>query len=122
MDRDIIGLFGYAEAPTGKDVNSAVDAAAAMATLATALEDWRNAVDDDARKIKLQLGVFTDQVAAISISEQFAMLAAVDEDAVMVEGRPATRLTVTHLKPGVARADVLKLAQTLGLTDIYLDP
>lgn len=119
---DIIGLFGYAEAPTGKDVNSAVDAAAAMATRATALDDWRNAVDDDARKIKLQLGVFTDQVAAISISEQFAMLGAVDEDPVTVGGRPATRLTVTHLKPGVARADVLKLAQTLGLTDIYLDP
>jgi rare lipoprotein A len=31
-----------------------------------------------------------------------------------------TQLTLTKLKPGVARADVLSLAQELGLSDIVL--
>ncbi|MEO8758511.1 MAG: septal ring lytic transglycosylase RlpA family protein [Devosia sp.] len=117
---DIIGMFGYTEAPTDKTINGAVDAANAMATRAGALDDWKASVDDDARKIKLELGVFNDQVAAISIAEDFAMLGAVDEDIVDSNGRPATRLTMTHLKPGVARADVLAMAQELGLTDIVL--
>jgi rare lipoprotein A len=118
---DIIGLFGYAEAQkSGDNIDAAVDAANAMATRAGALDDWKAAVDDDSRKIKLGLGTFTDEVAAISIAEDFAMLGAVDEDSVQIGGKPATRLTLTHLKPGVARADVLALAQQLGLTDISL--
>ena len=48
------------------------------------------------------------------------MLGAVDEDPVDMDGRPATRLTLTHLKPGVARADAVRLAQQLGLKDIVL--
>ena len=117
----IINLFGYAETPkSGEDVNAAVDAATAMATRAGALQDWKNAVDDDARKIRLELGTFSDPVAALSVEESFAMLGAVDEDTVQTEARPATRLTLTHLKPGVARSDVLSLAQQLGLTDIVL--
>jgi rare lipoprotein A len=117
---DITSLFGYAEAPSNAAVNGAVDAAEAMATRSAGLDDWKNSVDDDARRIKLELGTFTDQVAAISIAEEFAMLGAVDEDAVESDGRPATRLTLTHLKLGVARADVVKLAQQLGLRDIVL--
>jgi rare lipoprotein A len=117
---DIVGLFGYAEGPADKQINGAIDAANAMATRAPALDDWKAAVDDDSRKIKLGLGTFTDQVAAISISEDFAMLGAVDEDQVSVNGRPATRLTLTHLKPGVERTDVMSLVQQLGLTDVVL--
>jgi len=117
---DIVGLFGYAEGPANKEINGAIDAANAMATRAPALDDWKAAVDEDSRKIELGLGTFTDQVAAISISEDFAMLGAVDEDQVSVNGRPATRLTLTHLKPGVARADVMSLVQQLGLTDVVL--
>lgn len=117
---DIVNLFGYAETPSDKTVNSAVDAANAMATRATELAPWKNAVDDDARKIRLELGTFPDQLAAISIAESFAMLGAVDEEAVEVGSQSATRLTLTHLKPGVARADVLAMAQQLGLTDIVL--
>ena len=116
---DIVSLFGYAE-EGDKDVNGAIDAANAMATRTPALDDWKNAVDDDARKIKLELGTFRDRIAAISIAEQFAMLGAVDEDAVQLGGDTATRLTLTHLKPGVARADVVSLARQLGLTDIVL--
>ncbi len=48
------------------------------------------------------------------------MLGAVDEEAVTVNGRAATRLTLTHLKPGVARVDALDLARELGLNDIKL--
>ena len=114
---DIINMFGYANTDP---VNAAVDAATAMATRTPELDDWKNAVDDDARKIKLELGVFNDQVAAISISEQFAMLGAVDEETVQVGSHSATRLTLTHLKPGVARADVVSLARQLGLTDLVL--
>lgn len=115
---DIVNLFGYAEAD--KSVNGAIDAATAMATRTPALDAWKNAVDDDARAIKLELGVFTDGVAVVTIAEDFAALGAVDEDQVDLAGRPATRLTLTHLKPGVARADVLTLAQELGLTDLVL--
>ena len=117
---DIIGLFGYAEAPSSNSVNAAVDAAAAMATRAPGLEDWKASVDEDARRIKLGLGTFEDPIAAISVAESFAMLGAVDEDAVEVNGRRATRLTLTHLKPGVARADVASLVHKLGLTDVVL--
>jgi rare lipoprotein A len=117
---NIIGLFGYAEAPSSNSVNAAVDAATAMATRTPALDGWKASVDDDARKIDLGLGTFEDPVAALSVSESFAMLGAVDEDEVQINGRRATRLTLTHLKPGVARADVASLAHELGLTDLVL--
>ena len=117
---DIIGLFGYAEPPSSKSVNAAVDAATAMATRAGALDDWKDSVDDDARKVKLGLGTFEDPIAALSVTESFAMLGAVDEDTIDLNGHRATRLTLTHLKPGVARADVVALAHELGLTDVVL--
>ena len=53
-----------------------------MASRATALEDWKNSVDDDARKIRLELGTFGDPAEEAAIATQFAMLGAVDEDAV----------------------------------------
>lgn len=114
----ITSLLGYSE--TNQSVNAAVDAATAMATRAPELDDWKDSVDDDARKIRLGLGTFTDPTAESSIADQFAMLGAVDEDSVALDGRPAIRLTLTHLKPGVARTDVLKLAQRLGLDDLVL--
>lgn len=114
---DLISSLSYADTP---DPNAAVAAATAMATRATALEDWKNSVDDDSRAIRLELGVFSDPVQEASIADDFAALGAVDEDAVETGGKPATRLTLTHLKPGVARTDVLALAQKLGLTGIVL--
>src|SRR6185369_5883407 len=89
---NIIGLFGYAEAPSSNSVNAAVDAATAMGTRAQGLDDWKASVDDDAREIKLGLGTFEDPIAAISVAESFALLGAVDEDPVDVNGRQATRL------------------------------
>jgi rare lipoprotein A len=48
------------------------------------------------------------------------MLGAVDEGTTELAGGMATVLTLTYLKPGVARADVLLLARELGLNDIIL--
>ena len=115
---DIIYAFGYAE--SGVAVNSAIDATEAMAASTPALDEWKNAVDADARKVNVELGVFSDQLAAISIAEAFAMLGAVDEETLDLGGNPATRLTLTHLKPGVARADIVSLAQQLGLSGLVL--
>ena len=83
-----------------------------------ALQEWAESVDADARKINLLLGIFDEQNRAVSIAESFAMLGAVDEQTLDLGGNPATRLTLTHLKPGVARADVVSLARQLGLSDI----
>ncbi len=121
LARDFFGLFSYADAEnSGEAVLGAHAAVDAVAARADALEDWINAVDDDARAIKLQVGVFTDLVKADETAQRFALLAAVDEEPVSVGGHDAVRLTVTHLKPGVARADVLALAQELGLSDLVL--
>ncbi|WDR05813.1 septal ring lytic transglycosylase RlpA family protein [Devosia rhodophyticola] len=117
------GLFSYADT-TPQEANLAIDnahaAATAMAIRSDALKDWVASVDDDARDINWQMGVFVNQQNAIALSEKFAVLAAVREDQVSVNGRAATSLTLTHLKPGVAREDVLALARELGLNDIIL--
>lgn len=114
----ITSLIGYTDTDT--NVNAAVAAATAMATRTPALDDWKDSVDDDARKIQLQLGIFSDAGKAQTVATDFALLGAVDEDTVDDSGQPATRLTLTHLKPGVSRADVVKLAQQLGLTGAVL--
>jgi len=117
-------LFSYADTtPEEQDaaIGTAHAAVNAMATRASGLEDWVEAVDMDARSIRLGLGIFADQDNAIALAERFAVLGAVDEEAVTVNGRAATRLTLTHLKAGVSRIDVLDLARELGLNDLELD-
>ena len=117
-------LFSYADTtPEEQDaaIGTAHAAVNAMATRAGALDDWVQSVDADARDIKLSLGIFADQANAIALAERFAMLGAVDEEAVTVNGRAATRLTLTWLKPGVSRIDVLDLARELGLDDLELN-
>lgn len=117
LAEDFFGLFGYA----GDDpVNAAHAAANAMASRDSGLDAWVGAVDEDARAIRLELGVFESVQGADEVARAFAMLAAVDEEPVEIGGRAATRLTLTHLKPGVARQDVLDLAQELGLRGIVL--
>lgn len=114
---DVVGAFGYA---ASDPVNEAHAAANAMASRDTGLEDWVEVVDETALDIKLQLGVFRVESEAIRTAEAFAMLGAVDEAMIEIGGDPAVTLTLTHLKPGVARADVLALARELGLNDIIL--
>ncbi|KQX42657.1 hypothetical protein ASD04_01420 [Devosia sp. Root436] len=117
-------LFSYADTtPQEQDaaIGTAFAAVNAMATRAGGLDDWAQSVDMDARNIKLGLGIFADQGNAVALAERFALLGAVDEEAVTVNGGPATRLTLTHLKPGVSRIDVLDLARELGLNDLKLN-
>lgn len=117
------GIFSYADTtPEAQDLNidNAHAAVTAMATRPNALEDWAESVDADAREIKLGLGVYADEQNAIALAQQFAFLGAVQEEPVNVGGRPATRLTLTQLKPGVARQDALDMARELGLTDIIV--
>jgi rare lipoprotein A len=113
---DIINMFGYAE--TNASVNGAIAATEAMAGGDPELQAWAESVDIDARKVDVLLGIFSQVDRAVSVAESFAMLGAVDEQTLDLGGNPATRLTLTHLKPGVARADVVSLARQLGLSDI----
>jgi rare lipoprotein A len=118
---DLIGLFGYAE-PTAVDasINAAHAAANDMATRADALQPWVASVDDDARAIDLRLGLFTSTERSDTVASAFAMLGAVTENQVRIAAGDATELRLTHLRPGVARDDVLSLARELGLDDLVL--
>jgi len=126
LARDFFGLFSYAEGQqvTPESENNAIldahDAVNAMATRSQALQGWVAAVDEDKRAINLQLGVFADPNGAERVVEQFAMLGAVDEQDVTAAGKPAKRLMLTHLKPGVTRNDVLDMTRQLGLNDVVL--
>jgi rare lipoprotein A len=111
--------FGYVEAEKAeREITGAHAAVDAVAARADALDDWRATVDDDARAVHLELGTFPDPARAEIIAESFAMLGAVDMDP--VAGSGATRLTLSHLKPGVAPDDVLARAQALGLGALVL--
>ncbi|WP_461382726.1 septal ring lytic transglycosylase RlpA family protein [Devosia indica] len=119
----ISGLFSYAEAsPDELDaaVGSAHAAANAMASGNAELADWAGSVDADARKIHLALGIFADPGNAAALAQDFARVGAVTEEPVSVNGRPATKLTLTHLKAGATSQDALDLARDLGLTDAIL--
>ncbi|MFP9137423.1 septal ring lytic transglycosylase RlpA family protein [Devosia sp. XGJD_8] len=115
-------LFSYADTQQADAaIGTAHSAVNAMATRAPELADWVQSVDADARTISLSLGVFTDEANALGLAQQFAILGAVAEEPVTVNGRSATRLTLTYLKPGVSRIDVLDMARELGLDDIKLN-
>ena len=109
-------MFGYAD--SNASVNGAIAATEAMAASTPELAEWRDSVDADARAVDWQLGIFDDQARAVEVADAFAMLGAVDELTLDLGGSPATRLTLTHLKPGVARSDVVSLAQQLGLSNV----
>ena len=108
--------------PDGLDaaVGSAHAAANAMASGNAELADWAGSVDADARKIHLALGIFADPGNAAALAQDFARVGAVTEEPVSVNGRPATKLTLTHLKAGATSQDALDLARDLGLTDAIL--
>lgn len=115
------GLFSYADAEQADaGIGTAHAAVNAMASQAPDLQAWAASVDADTRAFKLGLGIYGNQDNAIALAERFAVLGAVAEDPVTVGGKPATRLTLTHLKPGVERQDALDLARELGLGDIIL--
>jgi rare lipoprotein A len=101
--------------------NAAAAAADALAGASPAVLDATTTNNDDGEAIKLGLGTYTDPTAARDMAMQFALLGAVDEDDVATDsGADATELTLTHLKPGVERQDVLDLVHKLGLKDVVL--
>jgi rare lipoprotein A len=104
---EISGLFGYAESGP----LSAADAAA-QALASGEIQTSASAGD----RIRLELGTFADYETAVRTAQSFATLGAVDEEYLDT----GTRLTLVHLKPGVARNDVLLLARELGLNDPIL--
>jgi len=116
-------LFSYADT-TPEQVDIGIDTAHAavnaMATRSDALDDWAASVDADHRNIRLGLGIYANRDNAVRLAEKFAVLGAVEEAVVSVDGHAATQLTLTRLKPGVARQDALDLARELGLSDIIL--
>lgn len=112
--------IGFDADKTNLQINSAFAATEAMATQAEKLEPWRAAIDEDARKIQLELGVFTDRTNAQNVMQSFALIGAVNEDMLVIGNRDATRLTLVHLKPGVTRKDAAERIQQLGLKDVIL--
>lgn len=119
----ISGLFSYADTtPAEADaaIGSAHAAVNAMATGNADLAAWAASVDADNRAVRLGLGIFADAGNVASLAQQFALLGAVTEEPVTANGRPATRLTLTRLKPGATLDDALTLARELGLTDTIL--
>ncbi|MCW5722888.1 MAG: septal ring lytic transglycosylase RlpA family protein [Devosia sp.] len=117
------GLFSYADTtPEQVDagIGTAHAAVNAMATQAPDLQAWAQSIDADSRQFKIGLGIFSNQDNAVALAERFAVLGAIAEDPVSVGGKPATQLTLTYLKPGVGRQDVVDLARELGLNDIIL--
>lgn len=117
----IMDLFGYVDTAAAEAaIGSAHAAVDAMATKASALEDWIAAVDVEKRAIRLELGIFADSMRAEEVAMGFAPLGAVAEEAMRLHGVEATRLVLTRLKPGVVRADVMARAEELGLEAIVL--
>jgi len=119
----ISGLFSYADTtPQQVDagIGTAHAAVNAMASQSPELQAWAQSVDAGARHVKIGLGIYADPENTERLVEEFAVLAAVDEEPVKVGGRDATKLTVSYLKPGVGQQDVLDLAQKLGLTNVIL--
>lgn len=115
------GLFSYADAAEADAaIGSAHAAANAMASGNAELADWAASIDADSRKVSIGLGIYADPANAARLAQEFALLGAVTEDAVTSNGRAATRLTLTYLKPGVGQEDISGLARALGLADIVL--
>jgi rare lipoprotein A len=112
-------LFSYAEArQEDADINSAHAAVDAMAARVPDLADWRASMDEDARAVRIELGTYSDPAKARDVAMQFAYLGAVDESAATGnDGKPATQLVLTHLKPGVGQDDVRDLVHRLGIDD-----
>lgn len=114
----ITSLFGYAE--TDASIDGAIAAATAMANSNPDLMAWAATVDEDQRRLTLQLGVFKRPEQAQQVVEAFALVGIVDEAQVRIPGADATRLTLVKLKPGVSRNDVMAIARELGLNDLSL--
>ncbi|MDB5505813.1 MAG: septal ring lytic transglycosylase RlpA family protein [Devosia sp.] len=119
----VTSIFSYADttpAEQGATVATAFDAVTAMAAQAPELDAWVASVDAGQRAVDIPLGVFRDPAGIDRVASAFAFLGAVDVGQVMVNGQPATSLTLSQLKPGVGLDDVALMARELGLTGVSL--
>ncbi len=113
-----LDLFGYADGATeANPVNAAFAATEAVAT-GVDLAAWQKSVDVDQRRISLDLGDFADPLRADRVARAFALIAAVETKTVPLAGGEAVRIHLSWLKPGATRADVISLAEKLGLEDV----
>ena len=117
---DPLSIFAYADDEAPEDpVNAAFAATEAMA-VGSELVAWQDGVDIDRRALDVDLGVFANPVNADRIARSFALVGAIETDMVRVNGVDATRVHLSWLKPGVTRADVVNLADSLGLEDVAI--
>ncbi len=114
----LANLFSYAPATGDKIVTGAHAAVNAMAARVPAqLADWRAGIEasTSGKTVSLGLGVYTDAAIANEIARKFALLGAVDQSAVLINGMISTRLVMTYLKPGATLADITNLGAELGV-------
>ncbi len=116
-----LDLFAYAGADvTENPVNAAFAATETMAVNAD-LVAWQQQNDVDARRIDVDLGSFGDPLRAETVARAFAVIAAVEAKTLEIGGEKVTGLGLSMLKPGATRADVLGIADGLGLEDVAFD-
>lgn len=113
----VTSVFGYAETGAGPSAAGAAGAAAAMS--AGELAAFDALAMSETLETPVVLGSFSPE-RATEIATAFARIAAVDERPDTAGGQPATGLTITTLKPGATRADIVALAGELGLGAIVL--
>lgn len=113
-----LSIFAYADGQPAKDPVNAAFAATEAVAAGAELTAWQREVDVDARKISVDVGTFADPEAANRVALAFATIAAVDTENVDLDGKTAMRVHLSWLKPGATRADVINLAESLGLEDV----
>ncbi len=117
----LANLFSYAgpAGPAGGEtvVNEAHAAANAMAARVPQLAEWRKSVEENVTgtAVDLDLGTYPDAAVAADIARRFALLGAVEQRLVSVEGILSTRLVMTYLKPGATGEDVAAIGAKLEL-------
>lgn len=105
-----LGALFYApeiSATPGLKLNTAFAATEALAN--------NNLPTQRGTKTKIDLGTFTDHQNAQNILTAFSLIGAIDVWDVEKPGTTATRLVLSHLKPGVTKSDVVERAASLGL-------
>ena len=115
-----LSIFAYADGEQPAQPVSAAFAATEAVAAGVDLDQWQAGVDADRRQINADLGAFADPIHADRVARAFALIAAVEAEAVNIGGQNATLLRLIALKPGATRADAINLAASLGLEDVVI--
>lgn len=117
---DPLSVLSYAEDGSEQTPVSTAFAAAEALAIGAELETWREGADIDRRQIDVEIGTFASGDDALRIARAFALIAAVETFPVEAGGAMATRIRLNWLKPGATRADLVNLADSLGLEDVAI--